>query len=181
MPSVQSLSCVRLFVIPWTAVARPHCPSPTPGAYSNSCPLSWWCHPTILSSVIPFSFHLQSFPASGCFPVSRFFASSSQSIGVSAATSVFPMNIQNWFLLRWTGLISLLSKGLSQESSPTPQFKNVNLQCSAFFMVQLSYPYMTTGKTIALTRQTFVGKVTSLLFNMLSRLVITFLQGAIIF
>ena len=93
--------------------ARPPCPSPTPGVYSNSCPLSWWCHPTISSSVLPFSSCLQSFPASGSFPVSQFFASGGQSIGVSASASVLPMSIQDWFLLGWTGWISLQSKGLS--------------------------------------------------------------------
>ena len=79
------------------------CSSPTPGAYSNSCPLSWWCHPTISSSVVPFSSHLQSFPASGSSPVSQFFTSGGQSIGVSASALVLPMNIQDWFPLGWTG------------------------------------------------------------------------------
>ena len=83
--------------------ARPPCPSPTSGAYSNSCPLSWWCHLAISSSVIPSSSHLQSFSASGSFPVSQFFSSGSQSIGVSASASVFPMNIHDWFPLGWTG------------------------------------------------------------------------------
>ena len=99
--------------------ARPPCPSPTPGVYSNSCPLSRWCHPTISSPVIPFSTHLQSFPASGSFPMSQFFASGGQSIGVSASASVFPMNIQYWFPLGWTGWISLLFKGLSRVLSNT--------------------------------------------------------------
>ena len=89
------------------------CPSPTPGAYSDSCLSSQWCHPTISSSVIPFSSCLQSFPASGSFPVSRFFASGGQSTGASASASVLPMNIQDWFPLGWTGWISLESKGLS--------------------------------------------------------------------
>ena len=93
---------------------RPLCASPTLGAYSNSCPLSWWCHPTISSSVIPFSSYLQSFPASGYFQMSQFFASGGQSIAVSASTSVLPMNIQDWFPLGWTGWISLQSKGLSR-------------------------------------------------------------------
>ena len=92
---------------------------------SNSCPLSRWCYPTISSSVIPFSFHLRSFPASGSFQTSQFFASGGQGIGVSASASVFPMNIQDWFCLGWTGWISLLSK-VSQGSSPTPQFKCIN-------------------------------------------------------
>ena len=91
--------------------ARPPCPLATPRSYSNSCPLSWWCHTAISSSVIPFSSCLQSFPASGSFPVSRFFASGGQSIGVSASASVLPMNIQDWFPLGWTGWISLRSKG----------------------------------------------------------------------
>ena len=105
--------------------ARPPCPSPTPRAYSNSCPLSQWYHPTISSSVIPFSSHLQSFPASGSFQMSPFFKSGGQSIGVSALASVLPMNIQEWFPLRWTGWISL-QPGDSQESSPAPQFKSIS-------------------------------------------------------
>ena len=98
--------------------ARLPCPSPTPGACSNSCPSNWWCHPTISSSVIPL-FCLQSFPASGSFPMSQLFASSSQSIGASALTSVLPMNIQGWFPLELTCLISLKSKGLSWVFSNT--------------------------------------------------------------
>ena len=100
-------------------LSRPPCPSPTPGLYPNSCPLSWWCHPTISSSVVPFSSHLQSFPASGSFSMSQFFASGSQSIGVSASTSVFPMNTQDWSPLGWTGWLSLQSKGLSRVFSST--------------------------------------------------------------
>ena len=94
--------------------ARPPCPSPTPGVYSNSCSLSRWCHPTISSSVVHFSFCPQSFPASGYFQMSQLFASGGQSIGVSASTSVLPMNTQDWSLLGWTGLISLQSKGFSR-------------------------------------------------------------------
>ena len=105
--SVESLSRV-LFVTPWTAACQASCPSPTPGACSNSCPWSWWCHPTISSSVVPFSSCLQSFPASGSFPMSHFFASGGPSIGASASTSVLPMNIQDWFPSGLTGLISLL-------------------------------------------------------------------------
>ena len=153
--------------------ARPHCPSPTPRVYSNSSPLSLWCHPTISSFVIPFS-HLQTFPASESFPMSQFFTSGAQSIRVSASTSVLPMNIQDWFPLGWTDWISLQSKGLSRVFSNTTVQKH-QFFTSAFFIVQLSPPFMTTGKTIALTRQTFVGKVMALLLNMLSRLVITFL------
>ena len=99
--------------------ARLPWPSPNPGAYSNACPLHQWCHPTISFSVIPFSSHLQSFPASGAFQMSQFFSSGGQSIGVSASTSVLPTNIQDWFLLGWTGWISLLSKGLSRIFSNT--------------------------------------------------------------
>ena len=150
------------------------CPSPTPRVYSNSCPLSWWCHPTISSSVVPFSSHPQSFPVSGSFQMSQFFKSGDQSIGVSALAKVLPMNIQDWFPLGWTGWSPCNprdSQGLLQHQSS----KALILRCSAFFTVQLSHPYMTTGKTIAVTRWIFVGKVMSLLFNMLSRLVITFL------
>ena len=111
--------------------ARPLCPSPTPGVYSNSCPLSWWCHPTISSSVIPFSSHLQPFPASGSFPMSQF-TSGGQRIGVSASTSVLPMNIQDWFPLGWTGWISLQSEGLSRV------FSNTTVQKHQFFGTQLS-------------------------------------------
>ena len=152
---------------------RPPCPSPTPGAYSNSCPLSWWCHPTISSSVIPFASRLQSFPASGSFQMSQLFAWGGQSIGVSASTSVLPMNTQDWSPLGGTGCISLQGtlKSLLQPHSSKASI----LWHSAFFIVQLSHPYMTTGKTIALTRWTFVGKVMPLLFNMLSGFVITFL------
>ena len=153
--------------------AMPPCPSPIPGVYSNSCPLSRWCHPTISSSVIPFSSCLQSFPASGSFPVSQFFIPGGQSIGVSASTSVLPINIQDWFPLGWT---SLCSPRDSQASSQHHSSKASILRRSAFFIVQLSHPYMTTGKTIALTRQTFVGKVLCLLFNMFCRLFITFFQ-----
>ena len=145
--------------------ARLPCPSPTPGPCSNSHPSSQWCHPNISSSVIPFSC-LQSFPASEFFLMSQFFTSGGQSIGVSASASVLPMNIQDWPPLGWAGWISLQSKGLSRVFNTSS--KSSFLQCSAFFIVQLSHPYMTTGKSIALTRWTFVGWVMSLLFNMLS-------------
>ena len=98
---------------------RPPCPSPTPGVHPNQCPLSRWCHPTISSSVIPFSSCLQSFPASGSCPVSQLFPSGGQSIGVSASASILPMNIQDWFPLGLTGWISLQSKGLSRVFSGT--------------------------------------------------------------
>ena len=150
----------------------PPCPSTTPGVYPNSCPLSWWCHSTIPSSVAPFSSCLQSFPASGSFQMSQLFASGGQSIGVSASTSVLPTNTQDWSPLGWTGWISLQSKGLSRV------FSNTTVKKHPFFSAQLSllsHPHMTPGKTIALIRQTFVGKIMSLLINMLSRLFITFL------
>ena len=104
--------------------ARPLCPSPTPRVYSNSCPLSWWCHPTISSSVICFSFHLQSFPESGAFPVSQFFTSGSQSFGVLASASVLTMNIQDWFPLGLTYLHTLHSSGLSRIFSSTAIWKH---------------------------------------------------------
>ena len=111
---------------------RPSCPSPTPRVYSNSCPLSRWCHPTISSSVVPFSSHLQSFPASGSFQMSQFFASGGQSIRVSASASVLPMDIQDWFTLRWIGWISFQSKGLSRV------FSNTTIQKHQFIGAQLS-------------------------------------------
>ena len=107
--------------------------------------------------------------------MSQFFISDGQTIGASVSASVLPVNIQDWFPLGLTGLIGLQFKGLFQESFPTSQFKSISSSYSAFFMIQLSHPYMTTGKTIALTVQTFVGKVMSLLFNMLSRFVMALL------
>ena len=107
------------------------CPSPTPGVYSNSCPSSWWCHPTISSSVVPFSSHLLAFPTSGSFLMSQLFASGGQSIGASASASVLPMNIQGWF--PWDWLVgSPCCPRDSQESSPTPQFKSVNSSVVSF-------------------------------------------------
>ena len=119
---------------------RPHglqhpgfpCLSPTPGAYSNLCPSSWWCHPTVSSSAVPFSSCLHSSPASGSFPLSQFFTSGGQSIGDSASASVLPMNIQDWFPLGWTGWISLLSKGISRV------FSSTTVQKHQFFSAQLS-------------------------------------------
>ena len=138
--------------------ARPPCPSPTLGVYSNSHRLSQWCHPAISSSVVPFSSRPQSFPASGSFQMSQFFTSCGQSIGVSASTSVLPMNTQDWVPLGWTDWIYLQSKGLSSLLQHHSSKASI-LPYSAFFIVHLSHPYMTTGKTIALTRQTFVDKV----------------------
>ena len=111
------------------------CPSPTPRAYSNSCPSSRWYHPTISFSVVSFSSHLQSFPASRSFPMSRFFPSDGQSIGVSASASVLPLNIQDWFPLGWTGMISLLSKGFSRV------FSNTIVQEHQFLGTQISELY----------------------------------------
>ena len=167
---IQSCLTLRPLVLQH---ARLPCPSPSPGTCSNSCPSSWWCHPTISSSVVPFSSCLQSFPALGSFQMSQFFRSGGQNIGVSASASVLPMNTQDWFPLGWTGLISLQSKGLPRDFSQQHSSKASILQCSAFFMVQ--HLYTTTGKTVALTRRTLVGKVMSLLFNTPSRFVIAFL------
>ena len=171
--SVQSLSHVRLFATPWTA-ARQASLSIT-NSWSPPKPMS-------IESVMPFNhlilchslLLLPSFPASGSFQMSQLFTSVGQSIGVSASTSVFPMNTQDWSPLGCTGWISLQSKGLSSLLQHHSSKASI-LRCSAFFIVQLSHPYMTPRKTIALTRQTFVDKVMSLLFNMVSRLVITFL------
>ena len=128
--SVQSLSCVQLFATPLQHARHP-CPSWIPWACPNSCPSSSWCNPTISSSVIPFSSRLQSCPASGSFLMSWLFASGGQSIVVSASASVLPMNLQSWFPLRWTGLISLQSKGLSRVLS------NITVQKRQFFSTHL--------------------------------------------
>ena len=137
-------------------------PSLSPGVCSNSCLFSRWCYLTILSSAAPFSSCPQSFSALGSFLMSQLFASGGQSIGASASASVLPMNIQDWFPLGLTGLISLQSKGLSRI------FSNTTVQKHQFFgsqpslcMIQLSHSYMTTGKTIALTRRTFVSNVSA--------------------
>ena len=134
------------------------CPSLSPEVCSNSCPLSQCCYLTISSSAALFSSCLQSFPASGSFPMSWLFTSGGQSIGASA--SVLPMNIQDWSPFGLTSLISLLSKGLSQ-SSPAPQVKSINSLAQSLLLVQRSYLYVTTGKTIALTIWNFVDKVMS--------------------
>ena len=150
------------------------CPSPTPRACSNSCPLSQWCHPTISSPVIPFSSCLQSFPESGSFPMSQIFTSGGQS--GSFRFSISPSNDYSElisFMIVWFDLLAVQGtlKSLLQHHSSKASI----LWHSAFFIFQLSHPYMIPGKTIALTRWTFVGKVMSLLFNMLSRVVITLL------
>ena len=162
--SVQSLSRVQLFWPHELQHARPPCPSPTPRVHPNPRPLSWWCHPTISSSVVPFSSSLQSFPASGSFQMSQLFASGGQNIGVSASTSVLPMNTQDWFPFGWTDWTSLQSKGFSRV------FSNTTVQKHQFFGTQLSlwsnsHPYMTTGKTIALIIWTFVQIDALLIFS----------------
>ena len=151
---------------------KPPCPLPTPRAYSNSCPLHWWRHPTISSPVIPFSSRLQSFPASRSFSVSQFFASGGQSTGASA--SVLPMNTQDLFPLGWTGWIFLLSKRLSSLLQHHSSKASI-LWCSAFFIVQLSHPYDYWKNHSFDYGWNFIGKVMSLLFNMLPRLVTAFL------
>ena len=131
---VWSLSNVQLFANPWTIQrSRLPCPSLSPGVCSYLCPLSWWCHPTISSSVIPFSSCSQSFPASGSFQMSQLFASGGQSIGASASALIFSMNIQGWFPLGLTGLISLQSKG------PSRVFSNTTVQKHQFFSTQPSF------------------------------------------
>ena len=170
--SVQSLSQVWLFETPWTVAHQ--ATLSTPGACANSGPLSRWCHPTMSSSVIPFSSCLQSFPVPGSFPMSVLcimwpkYWSFSFSISPSNEYSgLISFKINLFDLLAVQGTLKSLFQHHSSKASV--------LQCSAFFMVQLAHPYMTTGKTISLTRRTFVGKVMSLLFNMLTRVVIAFL------
>ena len=172
--SVQSLSRVRLFAVPWIAARQASLSITNSQSYSNSCPSSWWCHPAISSSVVPFSSCPQFIPASGSFLMSQLcmrwpkYWSFSFSISPS---SEHPGLIS--FRVDWLDLLAVqgtLKSLLHHHSS-----KASILQWSAFLTVQLSHPYMTTIKTITLTRWTFVGKVMSLLFNMLSKLVITFL------
>ena len=156
--SVQSLSHVRLFATPWTAAHQASWSVTNSWSLLKlmsieSVMLSNWCS----SSVGPFSSHLQTFPASRSFQMSQFFISGGQSIGVSASASVLQMNIQGWFPLNLTSLISCIPRD-SQESSPTPQFESINSSALNFFILQLSHPHMTTGKTIALTRQTLLVK-----------------------
>ena len=153
--------------------ARLPCPSPTPGACSNSCPLSRWCHPNISFSYVPFSSHLQSFPASGSFPMSQFFNKAVKVLEFQVQHQSFQWIFRTDFKIDWLDLLAVQGtlKSLLQYHS----LKASILCCSAFSMVQLSHPYITTGKTIALIGQTFVDKVMSLLFNTLSRFVIAFL------
>ena len=148
--------------------------SPNPRACSNSCPLSQFHHPAISSSAVPIIYCLQCFPASGSFPRSQFFVSSSQSIGVSASASVIPMNIKNWVPLGLTAWISLQSKGLSRVFSNTT-VQSINSLSLSFLYSPTLTSIQDHWKTIALIRWPFVGKVMSLLFCMLSRLVLAFL------
>ena len=148
---------------------RPPCPSPTPGAYSNSCPLSQWCHPTISSSVIPLSSHLQSFPASSLFK----WVGSLHQVAKVLELQLQHQSFQWIFRMDWFDL--LVVQGTFKSLLRHHSSKASVLLCLSFFIVQLSHLSMTTGKTIALTRQTFVGKAMSLLLNMRSRLVIAFL------
>ena len=171
--SVQLLSCVWL----WDTMdcSMPGFPVHHQVPETDSYPSSWWCHPTISSSIVSFSSYLQSFSASGSLPLSQFFTSGGQSIGVSVSASVLPWTVRliSFISMDWLDLLAVQGtlKSLLQHHSSKVSI----LPHSAFFMVQLSHSYMTTGKTITLTRRTFVGKVMSLLFNMLSRLVIDFL------
>ena len=170
---VQLLSCVQLFMTPCRAACQASLSSIIPWSLLKLLSIDSVMPSNHLILCCPLFSCPQSFPESGSFPVSGLFASGGKSIEASASASVLPVNIQDWFPLELTGLISLQSKGLYKEFSPTSQFKSIN--SLVLFMVQLSHPYLTTEKTIALTIQTFVGKVMSLLFNILSRFVIAFL------
>ena len=149
--------------------ARPPCSSPFPRVHSDSCPSSPLCHPAISSSVVPFSYCPQSLPASESFPMSQLFVWGDQSTGVSASASFLPKKSQGWSPSEWTGWISLQSKGLSRVFSNTTVQKHQFFGAQPSSQSQLSLAYMTTGKTITLTRWTLVGKVMSLLLNMLSK------------
>ena len=167
---------VWLFVTPWTAARQASLSMNNSQSPPKPMSTESVMHPIISSSVVPLSSCPQSFPESGSFPMSQLFQSGGQSIGVSASASVLPMNTQDWspFRIDWLDLLAVqgtLKSLLQHHSSKAP-----SLMHSAFYTVQLSHPPVTTGKTIALIRRTFVGKVMSLLFNMLSRLVITFLS-----
>ena len=171
LSSVQSLSRVRLFATPWIA-AHQACLSPTPGVHSNSSPSSWWSHPAISSSVVPFSSCLQPLPASVFSNESALHMRWPKYWSFSFSI-IPPKEIPGLISFRMDWLDLLAVQGTLKSLLQHHSSKASILQRSAFFTVQLSHPYMTTGKTIALTRRTFVGKVMSVLFNMLSRLVIT--------
>ena len=173
--SDQSLNPVWIFATPWNAAHQDSLSITNSQSLPTLMSIESWCCPTISSSVVPFSSCFQSFTASGSFQMSQFFASGGQSIGVSASASALSNEYSGLisFKMEWLDLLAVQGtlKSLLQHSSSKASI----LWCSGFFIVQLPYPYMTSGKTIALTRWIFVGKVMSLLFNMLSRLVITFL------
>ena len=167
---------------PWTAAHQaPLSFTQSPGLCASSCSLHQWCHPTISFSAAPFSSYPLSLPASGSFPMGQFFISGGQSTGASASASILPKHIQDWFSLGLTGLISLFSKGLSGVFSETTVWRHQFFGAHPSWWSQLSHPYMTTGKTTALTIWTFVRKVMSLLFNMLSVFAVAFFQEASVF
>ena len=164
--SVQSPSRVWLFATPWIIARQASLSITNSRSPLSPRPSSRWCHPAISSSVVPFSSCPQSLPASGSFPMSQLFTWGGQSFGVSALASFLPKNTQGWipsFRMDWLDLLAV--KGTLKSLLQHHSSKTSILQHSAFFTVQLSHPYMTTGKTIALTRRTFVGKVMSLLLN----------------
>ena len=179
--SVQSLSRVRLFATSWLQHSRPPCASPTPRVHSNSCPSRQWCHPASTSSVVPFSSCLQSLAAASVFPKEltlrmrwpKYWHFSFSIISSKEHPGLISFRMDRLDLLAVQGTLKNLLQHHSSKASI--------LRRSAFFTVQLLHPYMTTGKTIALTKRTFVGKVMSLLLNMLSRLVITFLSRVSVF
>ena len=152
--------------------SRLPCLSQTPGACSNSCPLHQWCHPTVSSSIVPFSSCLQSFPAIGSFHMSQFFVSGGQNIGASVSASVCPMNVQDWFP---SGQLARSHSPRDSEVFSKTQFKSMNSSVLSFLYVPILTSIHDHWKTIDLTKQTFVSKVMSLLFNILSRLVTAFL------
>ena len=172
------LFAAKLYLTLWSHElqhTRPLCPPLSLRVCLNSCLLSQWCYPTISSSTTRFSLCFQSFPVSGSFPMSWLFVSAGQTVVITASVSVLPMNIQGWFPLGLTGLISLLFKRLSRIFSRTTVRKHPFFSAQPSLWSSSHIHYMTTEKTKALTRWIFVGKVMSLLFNMLSRFVIAFL------
>ena len=158
---LSCLSHVWFFVAPWAAACQAPLSSSTPRVCSDSCPLSQWCYLTISSSAARFSFCLQSFPASGSFPMSQLFPSGSQSIGASTSASVLPFNLQGWFPLGFWLLWSFSIPKKSQESSPGPQLESITSLTLSLLLIQLSHPFMTAGKIIALSIHTFVDSYTS--------------------
>ena len=157
---LSCLSHVWFFVAPWTAACQAPLSS-TPSVHSDSCPLSQWCYLTISSSAARFSFCLQSFPVSRSFPMSQLFPSGSQSIGASTSASLLPFNLQGWFPLGFWLVWSFCIPKNSQEPSPGPQLESINSLTLSLLLIQLSYPFMTAGKIIALSIHTFVDSYTS--------------------